>query len=530
MTEADPPARRRPWAGVPVYPVLIAAWFPLNAMAENFGMFRLADIARPIAVGMAGAAVLVALFAVVGRDRHRAAFRAALIVVFAGLLDHLAGGLQSLASAVGLRLLSWVAMAVVAGAFALAAWRLRPGAGFTVAANVALCAMLALPAVQVIDGSVARSQIASEVETAAAAQRQALRVAIPPASPRPNIVHIVLDGYSRQDVLAETYGFDNGAFIDRLKARGFAVAGAATTPYNRTLFAMASVLSARYVDAALPEDDDSAESVLVERLQRNDVMAVLDDLGYQIAAVDSIYDPVRFDDVDRFFVSSGTFNNFERTLVQASAPLRFATLLLDGWESSADRIRRKLGVNPHRALEAPFFLYMHLIAPHPPFDVDAEGRAVKGGIQMSLADGSHHRKHDPDRRAIYREGYVAKLQFINRRIEAYLDRLLAEVPDPKVVVVHGDHGSGLCLDHDHRDRTAAKERYAPLLAVYSSDGSVQRGLPADFNLVNLYRHVLNTAFGAKLPLLESRHYFVPWDRPFAPEPIPAAELAAGCTG
>lgn len=530
MTEADAPARRRRWAAVPAYPVLIAAWFPLNAMADNLGMFRLEDIARPILAGMAAAAALVGILAAIGPNRHRAAFCAALLVVIAAFLDHLAGGLQALASALDLRLLTWTAMAVVAALFAIAAWCLRPGAGFTIGANVALCTMLALPAVQIVHDSLTRTQTVAALESAALEERQVLRAAIPTAAQRPNIVHIVLDGYSRQDVLAETYGFDNSAFIDGLKARGFAVAGAATTPYNRTLFAMTSVLSARYVDAALPDDADEAEAALVERLQRNDVMAVLDDLGYQIAAVDSVYDPVRFGDVDRFFPSAGTFNNFERMLVQASAPLRFATLLADGWESSADRIQRKLGADPHRALEPPFFLYMHLIAPHPPFDVDAEGRAVKGGIQMSLADGSHHRKHDPDRREIYREGYVAKLQFINRRIEAYLDRLLAEVPDPKVVVVHGDHGSGLCLDHEHRDRTAAKERYAPLLAVYSSDGSVQRDLPADFNLVNLYRHVLNTAFGARLPLLESRHYFVPWHRPFAPEPIPAAELAAGCTG
>ena len=41
---------------------------------------------------------------------------------------------------------------------------------------------------------------------------------------RPNIAHIVLDAYSRQDVLADLYQFDNTPFLDRLRGLGFAVA------------------------------------------------------------------------------------------------------------------------------------------------------------------------------------------------------------------------------------------------------------------------------------------------------------------
>ena len=67
---------------------------------------------------------------------------------------------------------------------------------------------------------------------------------------RPNIIHIVLDGYSRQDVLAELYGFDNAPFLDRLRELGFAVADRATTPYNQTLLVMDSVFSGTMLEGS----------------------------------------------------------------------------------------------------------------------------------------------------------------------------------------------------------------------------------------------------------------------------------------
>ena len=44
------------------------------------------------------------------------------------------------------------------------------------------------------------------------------------ADERPDIYYIILDGYSRADVLQYVYGYDNGAFIQSLQERGFYVA------------------------------------------------------------------------------------------------------------------------------------------------------------------------------------------------------------------------------------------------------------------------------------------------------------------
>jgi hypothetical protein len=77
------------------------------------------------------------------------------------------------------------------------------------------------------------------------AERLAALGPIPTGPPRtlPHIVHIVLDGYSRADVLQNTYGFDNGPFLSALRQRGFHIADQATTPFNQTLFVMSSIFS-----------------------------------------------------------------------------------------------------------------------------------------------------------------------------------------------------------------------------------------------------------------------------------------------
>ena len=62
----------------------------------------------------------------------------------------------------------------------------------------------------------------------------------------PNIIHIVLDGYSRADVLQELYDFDNAEFLNSLRALGFTIVDDATVPYGQTLLTMNSVLRARF--------------------------------------------------------------------------------------------------------------------------------------------------------------------------------------------------------------------------------------------------------------------------------------------
>ena len=74
--------------------------------------------------------------------------------------------------------------------------------------------------------------------------------------------------------------------------------------------------------------------------------------------------------------------------------------------------------------------------------------------------------------------------------------------------------------------TCLQERFSPLLAVYSSDDRLQRSLPYDLNLANLYRLVFNTYFGTEMPLLPNRSVFAGWKNPGQQQTVPQERLAA----
>ena len=84
------------------------------------------------------------------------------------------------------------------------------------------------------------------------------------------------------------------------------------------------------------------------------------------------------------------------------------------------------------------------------------------------------------------------------------------------------------IDHDSAEQSCMGERFAPLLAAYSSDGRLQQALPPDINLTNLYRVVFNTYFGTDMPMLPNRSFFIGWKRPEQRRVVTPEEIARNC--
>lgn len=530
MTVSGMRARTREILESPVYPVLLAAYFPLHLMADNPSLFPVSDLLRPLGVVVAAALLTLLLAAAVLRDRHRAALWSALglgLVCFFFPLQALFDAATR--AAIGLSFSGTVRLVALTVLFAIAGSLIRPGATFTKVANVVAATMLVLPVLTLARDELAMGRATAAVEADAEVRNRGLFDATAAVAERPSIVHIVLDGYARQDVLRDVYGFDNSAFLDALRARGFAIAEEATTPYNQTLLVMNSVFSARYVRESLPGhplDPDLFRRILSHRLQVNEVIRTLSALGYQTAATEVDYSPMRLDRVDRFFGFGGiVLTNFEKAAFGQTAMALFAWQLSGG---TGETIRTVFATPHHRHLDTPYFLYLHVIGPHPPFDVDRHGNPVDPARYRNVADGNPDLPRDPALQRAYRAGYVEKLRFVNGQVLAYFDRLLVELPEPKVVILHGDHGGGLYLDQRDAAATCLRERFSPLLAVYSSDGRLQRALPADLNLVNLYRVVFNVLFAADLPLQPSRSFFALWSRPDRFLPLSPAQIRAPC--
>jgi hypothetical protein len=100
----------------------------------------------------------------------------------------------------------------------------------------------------------------------------------------PDVYVIVLDGYAREDVLAQQYGFDNSEFLDDLRARGFEIGAASAANYHWTFLSLASTLNMNYVqplmgDAISPQSESRA--AVYDAIRNNAVMRFLRSRGYR---------------------------------------------------------------------------------------------------------------------------------------------------------------------------------------------------------------------------------------------------------
>lgn len=391
-------------------------------------------------------------------------------------------------------------------------------------------------------------RIATESEAIA---ESANAVVLPDARDRvagdlPDIVHIVLDGYSRADVLQETYGYDNTPFLDALRRRGFRISDQAQTPYNQTLFAMSSIFSLAPVNdlMATPIGDHSKNEmrrVLARSVRQGMVTNALRRLGYELFSAPSTYLPLQLPDIVGTDGGTHPANRlqmpgsyiFSHDLLSQSPVLRFLLKPLIGARFDAPAINfRLLNDLPNRRLsprqDRPRFVYQHILAPHPPFNIAADGSArTVVGLHEGLSDGSHLIFDDNAKRARYREGYIEKLKYVNDAVLTHIDRLKETLPGPLIIILHGDHGGGMYFDQDDKAKTCVNERFSPLFAIFATDKSVLSEFTPDFNIVNTYRAIFRAVLKSDLPDVPSRSTFVSWELDDAAE-IDPQELLNSC--
>lgn len=423
--------------------------------------------------------------------------------------------------------------------------RLRLPASFTHIVNVVAVMMIVAVGARAVYYVVA---VARETDAVSKKAYAAVRSAMPaePPADLPHIVHIVLDGYSRADVLKNTYGFDNSPFLNALRQRGFRISGDATTPFNQTLFVMASIFALEPITDALgpqplTEDASTLRRVLAREQRHGVVTRILADLGYNLRSTPSAYRPLQWDRI------AGTGDGLP-FLQQLRQPGTYVLTydLLNGSPILGPLVEHLLGsrfgiaaVNyrhlkdvPARRFQQPddrpLFVYQHIIAPHPPFNIRADGGVRPlNGFPAALADGSHIIDGNDANRVHYRDGYIDKLRYINAAILEQIDRLKKTLAGPLVIILHGDHGGGLHLDQDRKAGTCVNERFSPLLAVYATDDAIEKEFTDDFNLVNIYRAIFRVLLKADLPNLPSRSIFTPWELDSITE-IETGELAVPC--
>lgn len=366
----------------------------------------------------------------------------------------------------------------------------------------------------------------------------------------PNIFHIVMDAYSRDDVLQTVYGFDNTPFIETLKEVGFQVFADAHAPFNQTLLSMASVFSGAYLDQERLQhryrDAPQLRQSLGRFLNDGAVSTWLRGLGYSLSVSTTGYHFLQTFHVDRWErPPSGETNLFALALYDASLVGWLDQLIFAGagqqlifrYTGSAvylnDLVRYVLPLGVPDDLRAPYLVYRHILAPHPPFTLDPSGHDIKSEQFSTVSEGEFAHRNSPELREAYIRGYVEKLRFVNRELLIGLKRILKEAPRPFVIFLHGDHGGGAYLTQESAMHTCFKERFSVLMAVYASDPELQNNLVNSLNQapnpVNFYRALYNAVHKTNLPMLPDQSQFATWSEPWIFTPVPPEALNTECT-
>jgi len=329
----------------------------------------------------------------------------------------------------------------------------------------------------------------------------------------PDIYFIILDGYAREDILRDRFGYDNSPFIEALRKKGFYVADKATSNYMHTHLSLSATLQLTYLDQFLRDlggVDETKEgwfkaSRYFYRLVRESyVHRYLEARGYRAISYDYI---TKSFDTKR---PQWTFlSEFELVLLGKTvlAPL------LKFWPPeplSPHDLRRKSIREAFRQIPAivqepgPKFVYLHIVCPHSPFVFKADGS------NQPVDEAYRNALWFPDASKIpgwqdrYRTRYPQQVQGVNIYVEKAVDDILARSARPPIIILQGDHGPALGLSMAS-DTCDVQERAAILNAIYFPDGATSR-LYAGISSVNTFRIILSQYFGEDLPLLPDRNY------------------------
>ena len=388
--------------------------------------------------------------------------------------------------------------------------------------NVLGCCLFCVPRIQIaLFGLRSRPTLREDAFRAPTTNLQSQQM----SPSKPDIYYFILDGYARADVLRRIFDYDNQPFLDDLTRRGFFVAAASRSNYSQTTLSLASSFNLDYLQN-LPVKFDSesdSRSPLQELILSNRLLAILRERGYGTISFPSGYPLTDLITADSFLSEGYGVDEFQSVLIGTTpvpqilqgldiGPLH-GLRFFDPYESHRRRLLFPFERIPELAKRpGPKFIFIHTLAPHPPFVFDANGEPTTPKRPFSFATGDMFLQLKGASESEYIEGYRRQLEFINRVLVRTLDQILAVSPHPPVIILQADHGSDTHLKYESLEGTDLSERLSIFNAYYFPGG--KDVLYEGITPVNTFRVALNRYFGTNFDLLPDRSYFSTWSYPY----------------
>jgi len=360
---------------------------------------------------------------------------------------------------------------------------------------------------------------------------------IPEMAERPDIVLIVLDGYTSLPVLRDFFGYEDADLVGDLGREGLQVFGPAITPYSMTHLAIPSLLDLDYVtdgaSAATAADGRSMAQILggdnrlVTLLSENEYQITMVEPGWHMSVCGEmvdvcVSDPFVDEGVDAVLSQSLFWSLLEPTIGSA-----FTNGARHAMASTLENIDTIVGNG------TPDFLFVHVLAPHPPLFLDPECDIVPDDRRMSgkYAEVTGLAPEAAEARLL---GYADQVRCVN----GFMRRLAQSVArSDAVVFVSGDHGSDamsqLATAPDQWSEPQMLDRMSTFLAVKAPPECDTRTSPVT---VAVLRSLVSCVGDLDLDPIDSQAFVVSRaevdGRPAEMRPLDAGQVTrlANCLG
>ncbi|MCB0733140.1 MAG: hypothetical protein KDC76_01070 [Bacteroidetes bacterium] len=344
---------------------------------------------------------------------------------------------------------------------------------------------------------------------------------VPLAEVRPTIYYLIMDAYTRSDILQEYFDFDNSEFLNFLRDEGFYVADSAISNYGQTVLSIPSSMNMQYMDSVISVlgEKNGDRWPMFKVLNNSKVLKMLKRQQYKSMAFDaSMFEVVYLSKADEFHETAGTkLSLFHNLLINSTAIRAFNRRKNINTLSQEDFHRKKI-LEAFNMMEKipqkkqPYYVHGHVLAPHQPFLFLKDGSPRDMGpdygynIWSPMVPGQH--------KGWYIDGYTQQLQFVNSKLIHLIKKIKSDSKRPYVIIIQGDHGTASELrNHEGFKNNDFRERFSILNAYYFHDQDYSKLYPG-ISPVNSFKVVMNKYFGTKYQLEEDRAYFSDWTHPY----------------
>jgi hypothetical protein len=326
----------------------------------------------------------------------------------------------------------------------------------------------------------------------------------------PDIYYIILDAYSRPDVLQDLMGYDDSEFTVSLLSRGFYIADCSSSNYDGTLSSMTSSLNFEYLPHIGTTDTDDLENV--NRLINNNIRKELTKYGYTFVTsrgfssendipnsdiyldfnsdpkTEYLIDRVQF---TRLYLNTTLFRVFFELYDQN--PLKYN--FLPNWLFISSEFNSVMeyalywfnqtnfvfdSVDDFPQKPGNYFVYAHFNIPHGPYVFDE--------------NGEFRYTYNPVDNVPY---YLDQVTYVNKRVIELIDDLIINSTTPPIIILQSDHGAHvITTSYDH----------TKILNAYYLPENAKVNLYETITPVNTFRIILKYVFSQDINLLVDEVY------------------------